>query len=188
MSSASKLFYPLCFFLAETLAILLVPPVAAAESRSVGDVLPESPQEVEINPVGDFGVEQTTYPTRHHAVDPRWDEWHKRVAAWINARFQKQALQSFKAAPPLRCKVSYMVSRDGRVGSVRVLSSSGNALYDRMLLSIVRSLAHQPVLLFPPDSNREFVEKTASFDWNCNAGRRYCRISKPGLAPGKTTK
>ncbi|MBS1993699.1 MAG: energy transducer TonB [Cyanobacteria bacterium SZAS LIN-3] len=150
--------------------------------------MPESPQEVEINPVGDFGVEHTPYPTGHHAVEPRWDEWHKRVAAWIDARFQKQALQQFKAAPPMRSRVSYMVSRDGRVGNVRVLSSSGNALYDRMLLSIVRSLAHQPVLLFPPDSKREFVEKTASFDWNCNSGRRSGRISKPGSAPEKLAK
>jgi hypothetical protein len=160
---ASKLFYPLYLFLAGTLAVLLVPLVAAAE-----------PQAAVINPVGDFGVEPLRYREpgegagdSDSSVETKrlWDDWHKRVSLWISVRFNKEAQNSFKGSSALHCRLGYMVARDGRVGNIRVLESSGNPLYDTMLVSIIKSLAHDPVLSFPPNSRREFVEKSGTFDW-----------------------
>jgi len=95
-----------------------------------------------------------------------WDAWHKRVAEAIFTRFNSLAQMAFKHSPPLACQVSYMVARDGRVGNVQVLQKSSNPIFNTMLLGVINSMNGNPVLEYPPNSRRQFVEKTGTFTWN----------------------
>lgn len=95
-----------------------------------------------------------------------WDAWHKRVAESIFTRFNSLAQMAFKHSPPLACQVSYMVARDGRVGNVQVLQKSSNPIFNTMLLGVINSMNGNPVLEYPPNSRRQFVEKTGTFTWN----------------------
>ncbi|CAN5488828.1 hypothetical protein BH11CYA1_BH11CYA1_22990 [soil metagenome] len=95
-----------------------------------------------------------------------WDAWHKRVAEAIFTRFNSLAQMAFKHSPPLACQVSYMVARDGRVGNVQVLQKSSNPIFNTMLLGVINSMNNNPVLEYPPNSRRQFVEKTGTFTWN----------------------
>lgn len=95
-----------------------------------------------------------------------WDAWHKRVAESIFTRFNSLAQMAFKHSPPLACQVSYMVARDGRVGNVQVLQKSSNVMFNTMLLGVINSMNGNPVLEYPPNSRRQFVEKTGTFTWN----------------------
>lgn len=95
-----------------------------------------------------------------------WDAWHKRVAESIFTRFNSLAQMAFKHSPPLACQVSYVVARDGRVGNVQVLQKSSNPIFNTMLLGVINSMNGNPVLEYPPNSRRQFVEKTGTFTWN----------------------
>jgi len=95
-----------------------------------------------------------------------WNAWHKRVAALIYKRFNQSAQKLFKGSQPLSCQVGYMISWDGRVGQVRVLHASTNPVYDAMLLTTIRSIEHDPILVFPQGSKRKFIEKSGTFTWN----------------------
>jgi len=96
----------------------------------------------------------------------KWDAWHKRVAALIYTRFNQAAQKLFKKSPSLRCQIGYMIASDGRVGQVRVMESSSNAAYDGMIISIIKSIEHDPILEFPAGSMRKFTEKSGTFTWN----------------------
>ncbi|MBN8662578.1 MAG: hypothetical protein J0M35_19575 [Candidatus Obscuribacter phosphatis] len=95
-----------------------------------------------------------------------WDAWHKRVAESIYVKFNTLAQMAFKTSPPLLCQVGYCVARDGRIGNVRVLQKSPNPMYNAMLIGVINSMTNNPVLQFPPNSKRQFVEKTGTFTWN----------------------
>jgi hypothetical protein len=102
-----------------------------------------------------------------------WDAWHKRVAETIYTRFNSSAQMLFKRSKPLGCQVSYMVARDGRIGNVRVLRASDNVIFDTMLVTLIKSMAMNPVLQYPPNSRRQFVEKTGTFTWNYTGGQGF---------------
>jgi hypothetical protein len=110
--------------------------------------------------------EQRNDPDGSAEMQLLWDAWHKRVAESIFARFNSLAQMAFKHSPPLACQVSYMVARDGRVGNVQVLQKSSNPIFNTMLLGVINSMNGNPVLEYPPNSRRQFVEKTGTFTWN----------------------
>ncbi|MBS2006872.1 MAG: TonB C-terminal domain-containing protein [Cyanobacteria bacterium SZAS TMP-1] len=116
-----------------------------------------------------------------------WDAWHKRVAETIYTRFNQSAQMFFKRSQPLSCQVSYMVARDGRIGNVRVLQASANPIYDTMLVTVIKSIQHNPVLEYPPNSKRQFVEKSGTFTWNYsgNQGFRYLQGDQERIQQGK---
>jgi hypothetical protein len=99
-----------------------------------------------------------------------WDLWHKKVAEEIYQRFNSAAQANFKHSPPLVCQVSYMVARDRRIGNVRVLKCSDNETYDTMLVTVIKSMAGNPLLGYPAGSKRRFVEKSGTFTWNHSLG------------------
>jgi len=105
-------------------------------------------------------------PDGSAAMQLLWDAWHKRVAETIYVRFNSLAQMAFKHSQPLACQVSYMVARDGRVGNVQLLQKSGNPIFNTMLLGVINSMNGNPVLEYPPNSRRQFVEKTGTFTWN----------------------
>jgi len=117
-----------------------------------------------------------------------WDAWHKRVAETIYTRFNQSAQMFFKRSQPLSCQVSYMVARDGRVGQVRVLQPSSNPIYDTMLVTVIKSIQHNPVLEYPPNSKRQFVEKSGTFTWNYSGagqGFKYLTGDQERIQQGK---
>jgi len=117
-----------------------------------------------------------------------WDAWHKRVAETIYSRFNQSAQTFFKRSQPLSCQVSYMVARDGRVGQVRVLQPSSNPIYDTMLVTVIKSIQHNPVLEYPPNSQRQFVEKSGTFTWNYSGsgvGFRFLTGDQEKIQKGK---
>ncbi|MBU6451585.1 MAG: TonB C-terminal domain-containing protein [Cyanobacteria bacterium REEB67] len=126
-------------------------------------------------------------PDKSQAMMLLWDAWHKRVAETIYTRFNSSAQMFFKHSPPLACQVSYMVARDGRIGNVRVLQPSNNPIYNTMLLTVIKSMAGNPVLEYPPNSKRQFVEKSGTFTWNYsgNQGFKYFTGDKEQIQPGR---
>jgi hypothetical protein len=117
-----------------------------------------------------------------------WDAWHKRVADVIYERFDASAKRLFKHSPPLDCQISYMVAKDGRIGNVRVLRPSSNVIFNSMLVRMIRSMAGDPVLKFPPKSKRLFVEKTAAFTWNHPDGCDFPPFPPPNIGPPSMSK
>jgi hypothetical protein len=126
-------------------------------------------------------------PDKSQAMMLLWDAWHKRVAETIYTRFNSSAQMFFKHSPPLACQVSYMVARDGRIGNVRVLQPSNNPIYNTMLLTVIKSMAGNPVLEYPPNSKRQFVEKSGTFTWNYSGGQgfKYFTGDKEQIQPGR---
>jgi hypothetical protein len=120
---------------------------------------------------------QTTTPSddpeKNGQMSLLWDAWHKRVAETIYTRFATSAQLLFKRSQPLACQVSYMVARDGRIGNVRILQPSANPIFNGMLLTVIKSIAGNPVLEYPPNSKRQFVEKTGTFTWNYTGGQGF---------------
>lgn len=109
---------------------------------------------------------QANDPDKSAEMKLLWDAWHKRVAESIFTRFNGLAQFAFAHSPPLLCQVSYVVARDGRIGNVRLLQKSSSVQYNAMLVGVVSSMNNNPVLEFPPNSKRQFVEKTGTFTWN----------------------
>jgi hypothetical protein len=96
-----------------------------------------------------------------------WDVWHHRVAEAIYQRFNFLAKLGFKHSPPLLCKVSYVVTRDGQVGNVQVQENSPNMLFNIIVVQTVKSLNGDVALLsFPQGSRRQFVPKVGTFTQN----------------------
>jgi len=119
-------------------------------------------------------VQTNNEPDSSAEMQLLWDAWHKRVAEAIYVRFNSLAQMAFKSSPPLACQISYAVSRDGRIGNVKILQQSPNPMYNAMLIGVVNSMTSNPLLQFPPNSQRHFVEKTGTFTWNYgNQGFKY---------------
>lgn len=145
---------------------------------------PMAPQTENNPPTNDGGPGNNT-PLRGNQTTPNddpdksaqmqllWDAWHKRVAETIYIRFNTSAQMFFKHSPALACQVSYMVARDGRIGNVRVLQPSSNAIFNTMLLGVIQSIQGNAVLEYPPNSRRHFVEKTGLFTWNYSGGQGF---------------
>lgn len=104
-----------------------------------------------------------------------WDIWHKRVAEAIYTRFNFLAKLGFKRSPPLLCKVSYVVTRDGQVQNIQVTQKSSNVLFNVIVYQTVKSLNGDLNLLqFPQGSRRMFVPKVGTFTQNYGGdGFRY---------------
>lgn len=122
-------------------------------------------------------------PTQPASVDPDetpemqllWDAWHRRVAEAIYARFNFLAKVAFRHSPPLLCRVSYVVTRDGHIQNAQVQEKSGNILFNVIVFQTVKSLDGDANLLqFPPGSHRMFVPKSGTFTQNYGGdGFRY---------------
>jgi TonB C terminal len=127
------------------------------------------------NPIRTIAPPVNNDPEQSDQMQLLWDAWHKRVAETIYVRFNGAAQMLFSRSQPMACQVSYMVARDGRIGNVRILQPSASAAYNNMLLGIIKSIAGDPVLQYPPNSRRQFVEKTGTFTWNYspNQGFKY---------------
>ena len=104
-----------------------------------------------------------------------WDIWHKRVAESIYTRFNFLAKLGFKHSPPLLCKVSYVVTRDGHINNIQVTQKSSNILFNVIVFQTVKSLDGDLNLLqFPNGSRRMFVPKVGTFTQNYGGdGFRY---------------
>jgi hypothetical protein len=122
---------------------------------------------------GNATTPQDNDPEKSAQMQLLWDAWHKRVAETIYSRFNTSAQMLFKRSPPLACQVSYMVARDGRIGNVRILQPSANAIFNTMLLGVIHSIQGNAVLEYPPNSHRQFVEKTGTFTWNYTGGQGF---------------
>lgn len=129
--------------------------------------VPQQPQQQRQPPMRmNAQQDQRNDPDGSAEMQLLWDAWHKRVAESIFTRFNSLAQMAFKHSPPLACQVSYMVARDGRVGNVQILQKSTNPIFNTMLLGVINSMNGNPVLEYPPNSRRQFVEKTGTFTWN----------------------
>lgn len=96
-----------------------------------------------------------------------WDAWHKRLAEAIYARFDWLALQKFDNSPPLGVKIRYVVTKDGRVEGLKVIQKSSNMIFDALACQAIMWQQRKPQLLkFPEGSNRQSVEKFATFTQN----------------------
>lgn len=96
-----------------------------------------------------------------------WDEWHRRIAEAVFARFNQMSKAAFKYSEPLACKVSYTVTREGQVKDIKMLDQSPNVMFDLLVTTVLKSVNGDIELLqFPEGSRRLQVEKTATFTQN----------------------
>ncbi|MBY0360057.1 MAG: hypothetical protein K2W82_18795 [Candidatus Obscuribacterales bacterium] len=104
-----------------------------------------------------------------------WDAWHKQVAEAIYARFNFLAKVAFRHSPPLLCRISYVVTRDGHIQNPQIQEKSANILFNVIVFQTVKSLDGDVNLLqFPPGSKRMMVPKNGTFTQNYGGdGFRY---------------
>ncbi len=96
-----------------------------------------------------------------------WDEWHRRIAEAVFARFNQMSKTAFKYSEPLACKVSYTVTREGQVRDIKMLDQSPNMMFDLLVTTVLKSISGDIELLqFPEGSRRLQVEKTGTFTQN----------------------
>ncbi|MDZ4836099.1 MAG: hypothetical protein SGJ27_20160 [Candidatus Melainabacteria bacterium] len=112
-------------------------------------------------------VNASADPDTTEHMQLQWDLWHRRVAETIFLRFDERAKMAFANSRPISCEASYEVTRDGRVINIRLLRKSDNFMYNAMLLNVLQSMNGNPLLQFPPGSQRQMVCKTGEFSRNC---------------------
>jgi hypothetical protein len=115
-------------------------------------------------------------PDQTQELQLLWDMWHKRVAAVIFDRYNFFAKAAFKFSPPLTAKVSYSVTRDGRIQNIRLDQAATNPLFNILVTQCIKSLdGDAATLQFPPTSRRMTVQKYGTFaqNWGGQAGFRY---------------
>ncbi len=126
-----------------------------------------APQSIPQNTLPPMNGGVSSDPDNTESMQLQWDLWHKRVAESIFMRFDQKAKQAFANSPPISCQASYTVTRDGRLVNVRLLRPSNDMGYNMMLLNVLNSMSGNPLLQFPPGSQRQFVCKTGEFSRNC---------------------
>ncbi len=115
-----------------------------------------------------------------------WDAWHKRVGTIIYQRWSFLSNAAFQMSPPLNCRISYVVTRDGIIEDVKVLAESPDEMYNALVVQAVQSISGDKALLqFPPGSRRVSVEKVADFCQNCDLTNtvRYATGDKETVSP-----
>jgi hypothetical protein len=110
---------------------------------------------------------QSQDPDNSPEMQLAWDEWHKGVATAIYKRFDFMAQRAFKYSKPLAAYVSYTVTKDGKIGNVRLQQKSTNVAFNAMVLLVVGSMSGQSDLLaFPAGSQRATVDQSGMFTQN----------------------
>lgn len=100
-------------------------------------------------------------------VELAWDAWHKQLAAAIYSRFDLLAYHKFQDSPPLGVKIRYLVTKDGRIVGLKVIQKSADMMFDALACQAIMWQGRKPELLkFPEGSNRQSVEKFATFTQN----------------------
>ena len=124
-------------------------------------------------PVGNLGIQNTLPPMNRQdpemsqAMQLQWDLWHKRVAEAIFVKFDNVAQQQFAVSRPLACEASYTVTANGQIKDIRLLRKSDDMKYNMMLMMVLQQMNGNPILQFPPGTQRQFVCKTGTFSRNC---------------------
>lgn len=114
-----------------------------------------------------------------------WDMWHKKVAGVIFERFNFFAKAAFRMSPPLTCKLSYAVTRDGHITNINMDQKSTNVLFNVLVFQCVRSLdGDAATLQFPQGSRRQYVQKYGTFaqNWGGAPGFKYTVNDKERLS------
>lgn len=125
-------------------------------------------------------------PDQSQEMQLAWDMWHKRVAEAVFIKVQTLAGATLKRTQPLIAQVAYVVTRDGRVGNIRMFQKSGNLFYNAMICTSIQSMQGSPLLQFPQGSRRMMVEKNSTFrhNWGQGQGYRYLMGDKERLQTG----
>lgn len=106
-------------------------------------------------------------PEMSEHMQLQWDLWHKRVAEAIFVKFDSRAQVQFAASKPLACEASYTVTANGQIRDIRLLRKSDSFAYNAMLLQVLQEMNGNPILQFPPGTQRQMVAKTGTFSRNC---------------------
>lgn len=103
-------------------------------------------------------------PDQSTEMQLAWDSWHRRVAEAIFARFNVIAKSAFKFSPPLQCRVNYVVTSTGQIGNVQMEQKSSNLFFNMLVLTVLKSVHGDAMLLkFPDGSRRTVVSKQGVF-------------------------
>lgn len=138
-------------------------PAATNPFEGEGDNLPPMPMQQQPPPQRVMNNDPDQSPEMQLA----WDAWHRRVAEAIYARFNFLAKVAFRRSPPLLCRVSYVVTRDGQIQNIQVQEKAANVLFNVIVFQTVKSLNGDIQLLqFPAGSRRMFVPKNGTFTQN----------------------
>lgn len=128
-----------------------------------GDNLPPMPAQNQPPPQRVMNNDPDSSPEMQLA----WDAWHRRVAEAIYTRFNFLAKVAFRRSPPLLARVSYIVTREGRVQNINMNEKATNVLFNVIVYQTVKSLdGDVPLLQFPNGSRRMYVPKNGTFTQN----------------------
>lgn len=138
-------------------------PQATNPFEGEGEQLPPMPVQTQPPPQRVMANDPDSSPEMQLA----WDAWHRRVAEAIYTRFNFLAKVAFRRSPPLLARVSYIVTRDGRVQNINMQEKATNVLFNVIVFQTVKSLdGDVPLLQFPSGSRRMFVPKNGTFTQN----------------------
>lgn len=104
-----------------------------------------------------------------------WDAWHRRVAQSIYQKWIFFANAAFKNDPtPMLTRVSYVVTREGRIENVKFLERSPNVMFDSLTAQVIKSFnGDQETLRFPEGSRRSSIENFGVFSQNQHTGQGF---------------
>jgi len=98
-----------------------------------------------------------------------WDEWHKRVAGAIFAKYARLVNAAFYRSKPLSAVAAYTVTRNGRIMNARLTQPNVNPIYNAICLTAINSVdGNLEILRFPSESRRMTVDKASTFIQNNN--------------------
>lgn len=139
-------------------------PMAAPVNPYEGEMEPMPTPPVQPHPQGQVRSQD---PDESPEMQLAWDAWHRRVAEAIYTRFNFLAKLGFRRSPPLLCRVSYVVTRDGHIQNVQVQEKASNVLFNVIVYQTVKSLdGDVNLLMFPQGSRRMYVQKFGVFTQN----------------------
>lgn len=150
--------------------------LSASEQGDEFQGMPGTPVQSQQPAIQPQMIQQNMLPPRAmNSADPdnteymqlQWDLWHKRVAEAIFVRFDEKAKMAFANSRPISCEATYNVTSDGRITNVRLLRKSNDIGFNMMLMNVLISMNGNPLLQFPPGTQRQVVCKTGEFSRNC---------------------
>jgi len=115
-----------------------------------------------------------TDPDTSDEIQLKWGEWHEKVDAAINERFNSSLPKTLPETEPknaqLLCEVAFVVSDQQTVPSIRLLRKSPSFVFNARVIWALKSMTANPVLAFPIGTRRDFVEVTTSFSKGIESG------------------
>lgn len=106
---------------------------------------------------GNAGLNDSVDPPLQAQRTP-WERWRSNIRQLLRSESDRLMDKTFADAGPLRCDVSFTVTRTSRIKDVKIAMSSQNSEFDSVAKKSALSLSGNKALAFPKGSTQQQVE------------------------------